>query len=189
MFILIKEFLSWTPAERKHVIKTAMAPYESRGENINLWFKIVWLTIFIGLPSIEIFKLIYVTHQEIAFDRIMLLIFFGTMAVVNVVYWGIFTSLMNAMQERIVEERAKMKIEFDKILMNQKQKMLDHIREAAGRDTLPMDPISIVAATIDATEVKTSVIDPSINPLQAALDGTLLPEHLLPPEDETPDYN
>ena len=103
----------------------------------------------------------------------------------SIFYWCIFVQLVDALRDRVAEERDKMTAEMERIIDDRKKAMLENIRQASGRRELSPDPISVVAATIEATRSpKSDQIDPAVNPLRGALDGTLRPEHLTNPEDD-----
>ena len=180
MHPLIREFKAWTWAERRHVLRTAITPYEYHSENLSLWIRILWLLCFTVYPSYLIGQILKVGHP-------MRFTFFVVAAGFNIVYWCIFVQLASALRTRIAEERDKIQERMYQLVDAQKQEILNKIRHASGRPNLEMDPISILAATIETTDKMKKEPNPAENPLRAALDGTLRPEHLLPPEDENPD--
>jgi hypothetical protein len=182
MHPLIEEIRSWTPEERKHVFITAISPYQTNSQNARLWAKIGLLT---GCGIVISEQIIAAVHRGAPIQEQTFMTVVITLACIfDVFYWSLFVPLADALRERLAEERALKDQMIQEMIESQKRIMLDKIREAAGRAELHMDPISIVAATIEANAPKDELEDPAVNPLRGALDGTLRPQHLLRPEDD-----
>lgn len=184
MHALIKEFLSWPSDERKQVILTALFPYETKQENRQMWIRIAMWTIFSIIVFIRILSVMWQSTNEDAHFWTIVLAFPISF---DILYWCIFVQMANAVRGRVEEERQKRVDLFEKMMIEQKKAMFEKLRAATGRENLNMDPISIIAAAIDANKPKDSDVDPSVNPLRAALDGTLRPEHIRPPDED--DHN
>jgi hypothetical protein len=186
MHSVLKEFLSFSSEEKKQVLTTAVLPYETKRENIGLWCRIAFFVIIYSTIAYDIGTVIS-TNTTGAKHWFMTAVFYAFTGF-SIFYWFIWCALIDAMRERIAEEREKMTQALEQLVEAHKQMMIDNIRKASGRTELSGDPISVVAATIEATRApKTDDDNPAINPLRGALDGTLRPEHLSPPEDESTD--
>lgn len=182
----IKEFLAYPMTEQVQVLKVAMAPYDTRMKNIRLWAYITFLITIYAWVTYDFGTII--AHHTTGVNHWTKLIIFYIFAGFSIFYWCFWCVLIDALRRRLADERQQMAKIMESNIAAQNRVMIENVRVSSGRKELSDDPISIMAATIDAIYAPgADKVDPAINPLRGALDGTLRPRHLSNPEDDTTD--
>lgn len=98
-------------------------------------------------------------------------------------------SFRRVYEEKLKANMAQLTSFVSSQLREQHAAQLETLRISSGREHLADNPISIAAASLDAMKSQSDRrLHAKQNPLRAALDGTLSPEDLLPP-DEPPTFS